>query len=83
MAVDTFLRICQKCKKKFIVQQAPTSSREPPGPGGKGNSYMDTRMYMRLPSLRPLSSCPMNQKACLWAGEGGDLESFENVRIYM
>ena len=23
MAVDTFLRICQKCKKKFITQQAP------------------------------------------------------------
>ena len=22
MAVDTFLRICQKCKKKFITQQA-------------------------------------------------------------
>ena len=26
MAVDTFLRICQKCKKKFVIQQAARNS---------------------------------------------------------
>lgn len=49
MAVDTFLRICQKCKRKFVIQQ--------PSEQSSFVELLPTRLAQDISELEPLHIC--------------------------